>query len=98
MARRLKHIDISRLPELLRIAEEVRNSSEPRILRRDSEDVAILMPVKPTSRHAKRVKTKADREAFLASAGSWKGIVDADRFIADVYESRRHSSRPPVEL
>ena len=99
MQRDLKHIDISNVPELLRIAEEVRITNQPRILRRDSEDLAVLMPVTPSlQRRVKREITEADYEAFLAAAGSWKGLVDADKLIADIYESRRISSRPPAEL
>lgn len=100
MARELKTIDIGSIPELLRIVEEVRETNESRLLRRGGEDLAILKPAprstkRPTRR---RAKTKADHEAFLASAGSWKGIVDVDQLIDDIYESRRRSSRPPVEL
>jgi len=96
MAKELKAIDISNVPELLRIAEEVRASNEPRILRRENEDLAILTPTKRPRRSA-RAKTQADYEAFRSAAGSWK-VVDADQLIADIYESRRLSSRPPVEL
>jgi len=39
MGNKLKRIDISAVPELLRIAEEVRESNEPRILGRDGEDL-----------------------------------------------------------
>ena len=39
--REIKHLDISNVPELLRIAEEVRITHQPRILRRDSEDLAM---------------------------------------------------------
>lgn len=46
-------------------------------------------------RRAKREITEADYEAFLSAAGSWNGLVDADKLIADIYESRRISSRPP---
>jgi hypothetical protein len=42
-----KPIDISNDPELLKLAEEVYTTHEPRILRRDDEDLAVLMPVKP---------------------------------------------------
>lgn len=55
------------------------------------------MPV-PKKAKRRRGKTKADYEAFLSSAGAWKDLVDSDKLIADIYESRRHSSRPPVEL
>lgn len=46
MAKALKTIDITNIPELLRLAEDVRTTNEPRLLRRDSEDVAIVQPVK----------------------------------------------------
>jgi hypothetical protein len=99
MANELKRIDIGNVPELLRIVEEVRSTNEPRVLRRDSEDVAILLPATAARGPlATRPRTKADHEAFLVSAGSWKGSVDAEEFIAYIYERRRSSSRPPVEL
>jgi hypothetical protein len=47
---------------------------------------------------AKRTRTKADYEAFRAAAGGWKGLIDTDKLIADIYESRRLSTKPPVEL
>lgn len=55
MARKPKTIDISNQPEIMRLVEEVRATHEPRLLRRDSEDVAVLTPV--TSR--KRAPSKA---------------------------------------
>lgn len=94
-----KPIDISAIPELLGLAEEVRSSKQPRVLRRDSEDVAILLPVTPApKRRSKRAKTPADYEAFLASAGGWKGLVDTEKLKADIAESRRLSSRPALDL
>jgi hypothetical protein len=96
MARELKSIDISDNPELLRIVEEVRSSNEPRVLRRNREDLVIVSPAK-RARRSRRTKTPADYAAFRAAAGSWKD-VDTDKLIADIYESRRLSSRPPVEL
>jgi hypothetical protein len=49
-------------------------------------------------RVAPRKKTKADREAFLSTAGAWKDLVDTDKLVEDIYESRRIPSRPPVKL
>ncbi len=89
MAEEMIYIDISDVPDLLRIAEEVRTTRKPRMLRRDNENVAVLMPVTSTQRRkASRAKTKADYEAFRAAAGGWKGLVDTDKLIADIYESR----------
>jgi hypothetical protein len=55
MAKEPKRIDISRIPELLSMAQEVRSTNEPRILQQESEDLAILSPVVPK----KRSKTTA---------------------------------------
>jgi hypothetical protein len=50
-----KRIDISCIPELLRIAQEVKSTNESRILQQESEDLAILSPVLPK----KRAKAKS---------------------------------------
>jgi hypothetical protein len=97
MARELRPIDVSRIPELLRIAEEVYSSGEGRVLRREDEALAIVLPARrPANRGSHREKTKEDLEAFAAAAGGWSD-VDTDKLVADIYESRR-SSRPPLEL
>jgi hypothetical protein len=94
MATEFKSVDISDTPELVRLAEEVRATREPRVLRRGGEDVAVLAPIPPASgRRAGRHRTAADYAAFRASAGSWKD-VDVDRFLADNEASRNRSSRP----
>ena len=54
MAKELRHIAISSIPELLKLVQEVRSTNEPSILRQESEDVALLSPV-PAK---KRVKIK----------------------------------------
>ena len=46
----IKTIDISNVPELLRLVEEVRSTNEPCILRQENEDVAIVRPLKRPSR------------------------------------------------
>ena len=100
MNRTFTPIDIStmKLPDLLRVVEEVSTTKKPRILKVRSETLAILMPVgtvvKPKE---KRVKTKADYEAFHKAAGSWKDM-DVEKFKAAIYESRRRSIRPSVNL
>lgn len=97
MAAEAPHIDIGDDAALLRLVETMRADGQPRVLRHDGEDVAMLVPVPaPPKRRKGRVRTQADYEAFLSAAGAWKG-VDVDKFIADIYESRK-SSRPPVEL
>lgn len=101
MARELAGIDVSDSPELLRLAEEVRATGTPRVLRRNHEDIAVVTPLETPRgrrRRALAAKGEADREAFLSSFGGWKGIVDPEKLKADIRESRRISTRPRVEL
>lgn len=94
----LRAIDVSNVPELLRIAEEVRSTQDPCLLKRDGEDLAVLMPAeraqkgKPT-----RSVATADHEAFRSAFGGWKGLVDADVLKRDL-AATRGSGRPPVTL
>lgn len=98
MARERNAIDIDSVPELVRLAEEVRATGEPRLLRRDGQDLAMIAPIERKGKQrSRREKTEADYEAFRSAAGSWKD-VDTDKLLEDIYESRRLSSRPPVEL
>ena len=45
MAKELVATDITSNPELRRLAEAVQASGEPRLLRRDHEDIAVVVPV-----------------------------------------------------
>jgi hypothetical protein len=100
MAEQLKPINIGDDPALIRLVEEVRAGKEPRVLRRDGEDVALVVPLHqtPGRRRRGRAKTDADYMAFRSAAGGWKDLIDIDQFIKDIYESRRISTRPPIEL
>ena len=81
------------IPELARIVEEVETTKKPRELRRDNKTVAVITPTKK-----KRQKTRADYEAFKSAAGGWKDLVDTEQLKKDIYESRRISTRPPLDL
>lgn len=90
MAKELKRIDISNVPELLRIVEEVRKTEEPQVLRRDSEDLAILTPMKRPRRRAVRGKpfTKDDSLWNLVGIGH-SGLGDVSenkhKYLGDAY-------------
>ncbi len=91
-----KPVDIGDVPELLRIVEEMRDRNEPRLLRHNDEDVAILLPVKRfKGRRARR--TSRSYEAFRSAAGGWKD-VDTDKLLTDIYADRRTGDRPAVRL
>ena len=90
-------IDITDTEALARAAEEVGTSRKRAILTRGDKAVAMLVPLrKPTPK--RRAVSKADYDAFLSAAGGWKGLVDADKLLADIYESRALSTKPPIEL
>ena len=48
-------------------------------------------------RQANRARIRNDREAFLAAAGSWRELIDADELKQQIAESRG-STRPPADL
>jgi hypothetical protein len=85
----IKSIEIGDLPEVLQLAEEVHHSHEPRVLRREGEDLALVVPL-PRKTTRPRKRTEADYEAFRSAAGGWKDL-DTDKLVEDIYESRRIS-------
>ena len=95
MATDITQIDISNNPELLRLAEEVKATHKPRILKRNSETVAMITPVKQAM---KQSKSRTHYKAFLAVAGSLKGLIDAEKLKKDIYESRKITTRPLIRL
>ena len=44
MSRHIIPIDASKLPDLLKIAEEVHTTKTPRLVKRNGESLALLMP------------------------------------------------------
>src|SRR3954452_6833016 len=54
MAEPARIIDIGDNPDLVRIAEEVRASREPSVLRRANEDLALIVPMPPDTAQAAR--------------------------------------------
>ena len=98
MASESQPIDISTIPELARLVDEVQRTNRPRRLRRDNTDVAILSPARfiPSRRRGKAVN-QADIDASLAAVGSWQGLVDAEQLKADL-DAARSDARPLTEL
>ena len=76
-------IDISNIPDLVRLAEEVEATKKPREITKDSKTVAILIQVGTTLKK-KREKTKTDYETLRAAFGSWKA-VDTEALLNTIY-------------
>jgi hypothetical protein len=99
MAREAIAIDLDpiEMPELARLAQEVRRTRTPILLRADGEDVAVLSPAKSKRRPSGKRITQADIDAAIGAIGSWEGIVDTERLKRELDEARSDNS-PPVEL
>jgi hypothetical protein len=89
--------EVGELPDVLRLAEAVRESEKPLLLQRSGEAVAVVIPVALAEDFGLRGPiTAEDIQAFRAAAGAWKD-VDTDKLLEDIYESRGRPARPPVE-
>jgi hypothetical protein len=75
MAKEPKRIDISRIPELLSMAQEVRSTNEPRILQQESEDLAILSPVVPKKRSKTNAQPVTHDDALFRLIGMGKSGI-----------------------
>jgi hypothetical protein len=108
MDENVRRTDVSGLPDVLRLAGEVHGTKEPQILERNGQDIAVLSPVAPPSRPAKRAKGARAR----AHPNDWLlnliGIADDSEppdgptdvssnkhhYLAEAYYSKSH---PPSE-
>jgi hypothetical protein len=101
MSTNLTSIDITNLKpsDLLRLVEEVHATKQPRILKRDSEPVAMLMPVGTAVQHSHPQKRtiwthynpKRVRTALKVSAGALQG-VDREALLRDLANQRSQES------
>jgi hypothetical protein len=94
MAKELKHIDISNIPELVHLIEQMRASNEPRVLQREHEDVAILQPIKKARKsRVPRGKPFTKDDSLFNLIGIAKGRDDGihdvsdnvDKYVAEAY-------------
>ena len=85
-----KRIDISSIPELLSMAQEVRSTNESRILQQESEDLAMLTPIKPVAKRSLRGKPTSTDDPLWKLVGighSGKGDISENKhkYLADAY-------------
>jgi hypothetical protein len=80
-------IDISQMPDLVDMVEEVKATNTPREFRRDNKPVAVLSPILEHEAEWDNIKQS------LAAIGSWSDI-DADKVITDIERWRAEGSRP----
>jgi len=75
MAKEPQVIDISHLPELVRLAQEVRVTKKPRLLRWESEDLAVLIPVRPKKRTPSKARPVTGDDALFRLIGIGKSGI-----------------------
>lgn len=96
MAEQYAAIDITNMPELVGIVEEVRRTNCPRVLRREAQDVAMVMPL-PSEIDETGSADSTEVAAALAAGGSWAGLVDAEELKAQLHATRgSHRAAPPL--
>lgn len=92
MAETLTHISFDEFSaNLARIFSRVIGIGEAIVIETGAGDLVALKPL-TRARSRQRRKTKADYEAFLASAGGWRD-VDVDLFLKENNKSRITTSR-----
>jgi hypothetical protein len=92
MNRNLVPVDISRQPDMLRLAEEVQATQTPRVLKRDNESLAVVMPLATTHPAQgaalwENYNAQQVRAALQESAGTLTG-VDKEALLNDTKEER----------
>ena len=95
MVREATPIDITSMPDLARLADEVARTQTPRILQRGGREVAVLMPPRPgRRRRTKKPVSPEDIDAARAAFGGWKGRINAAQFKREL-KAARSDQRPP---
>ncbi|MGH2559135.1 MAG: hypothetical protein ACRDJH_08725 [Thermomicrobiales bacterium] len=91
--RKEETVDIANLDDLYRVVKEVRKAEEPLILVIDEgQDIVVDPAPRRRSRRTREEREQADYEAFLSSAGSWKGLIDPEEFKRQIRAGRGHGS------
>ena len=78
MVRRPRPIDVSNSPEVLRLAEEVEATHEPRLLRRGDHALALIVPL--TEKSIPRPLSEEE----LATLWSTAGLADVNEHLSIV--------------
>src|SRR6266581_1540228 len=100
MSRHIIPIDASKLPDLLKVAEEVNTTKTPRLIKRNGESLALLLPTgagaKRTYPHQKRTiwthyNPAQVKAALKQSAGALQG-VNKEELLSDLAGQRGQKS------
>ena len=96
MAKELKPIDISDSPELLRLAEEVKRSREPRVLVREAEELAEVRPVPARRKRSAKGRPVTEDDPLFRLIGVGRSGIPGGvsgkkhEYLARAYRSHSH--------
>ena len=84
MQKESQSMDITHIPELLRLAEEVQATKEPRVLTRDGEELVVVQPAKAAAAKRGRIPrgkptTPQDPIWKLVGIGKSEGLGDVSQ-------------------
>jgi hypothetical protein len=91
-------IDVSDMPEVIRLIEAASKSGRSIELKRGSDVVATLSTALTGSLASNHcTMTDAQIASLRSAAGGWKGF-DSETFLEHIYNERNRDDRPLVEL
>jgi len=70
LAQEAQHFDVTNIPELIRIAQEVERTKQPCLLQQDGKDLAIVMPVTRIKKSRVKGKPLGKNDSFSKLIGS----------------------------
>ena len=70
-----QRIDISSIPELMKLVHEVRTTNTSALLQQENEDLALLSPVPPKKRGKTRAKPVTTEDALFRLIGIGKSGI-----------------------
>jgi len=92
MAAERKYVDVEDEPNWAEIARAGHDSGESVGVRENGRKLAVLTPLSPSER-AEELSPEERQEALMASAGSWKRLVDDD-LIRQILDRSGHGRAP----
>jgi hypothetical protein len=88
MVRDAATIDVTEISDLLSLAEEVRATGQPRVIRHDGEEIAVLMPIR-----ARRVAGATTTSTTVRRGRQGKSVVERTAGAL-----RQYAKQPPATI
>ena len=98
MAKVLQSIDVTNIPDLLRVAEEVRDAQAPRVLTQGDDEIAVISPVRTARAKARRAQPIPRTDSLfgivglIRSEGSGDVSENVDKYLAEAMYAELHPS------